>query len=87
MTAEEFNAHFNLQLGIFADKPAQEIPDSDRLREDLCMDDLDVVEFIMTLEDEFNIFIPEDDVRDLSTVGEYRDTARRLVEEQKGPFV
>lgn len=87
MTAEEFNANFNLQLGIFADKPAQDIPDSARLREDLGLDELDVVEFVMALEEELGICIPEDDVRDLSTVGEYRDTARRLVEEQKGPFV
>ena len=86
MTAEEFNAHFNLQLGIFADKPAQDIPDSARLREDLGLDELDVVEFIMALEEEFNICISEEEVRDLSTVGEYRDTARMLVEEQKGTF-
>lgn len=86
MTSEEFNAHFNLQLGIFADKPAQEIPDSARLREDLGMDELDVVEFVMALEEELGICIPEEEVRDPSTVGEYRDTARRLVEEQKGTF-
>ena len=83
MTAKEFNANFNLQLGILAGKPAQDIPDSARLREDLCMDELDVVGFIMTLEYEFNFFIPEDDVRDLSTVGDYRNLAQRLVEEQK----
>ena len=87
MTDEEFTAHFNLQLGIFADKAAQEIPDSARLREDLGMDELDVVEFIMTMEEELCICIPEEEVRDLSTVGEYRDTARMLVEEQKGTFV
>ena len=48
------------------------------------MDELDVVEFIMALEEELGICIPEEEVRDLSTVGEYRDTALMLVEEQKG---
>ena len=84
MTAEEFNANFNLQLGIFADKPAQDIPDSARLREDLGMDELDVVEFLMKLEEELGICIPDEEVRGLSTVCDYRDLVRRLVEEQKG---
>lgn len=84
MTDEEFNAHFNLQLGIFADKPAQDIPYSARLREDLGLDELDVVEFIMSLEEELGICIPEEGVLDLSTVCDYRDIVRRLVEEQKG---
>jgi len=41
-----------------------------RLREDLGADDLDLVELIMRLEEEFNIEIPDQDAEKLKTVGD-----------------
>ena len=41
-----------------------------RLREDLGADDLDLVELIMRLEEEFNIEIPDLDAEKLKTVGD-----------------
>ncbi len=40
-----------------------------RLVEDLGADSLDVVELIMTFEDEFGISLPDEDVSKLKTVG------------------
>lgn len=48
-------------------KPA-EITDKSRLVEDLGADSLDVVELIMSFEDEFNITLPDEDVAKLSTI-------------------
>lgn len=38
--------------------------------EDLNIDSLDLVELILTLEEEFGIVIPEEDAEELSTVGD-----------------
>ncbi|MCK2000276.1 acyl carrier protein [[Brevibacterium] frigoritolerans] len=40
-----------------------------RFKEDLGADSLDVVEFIMELEDEFSVEIPDSDAETLTTVG------------------
>lgn len=43
--------------------------DSDRLREDLGMDSLDEVEVVMTIEQEFEVNIPEEFIVDIRTFG------------------
>lgn len=40
-----------------------------KLREDLGVDSLDVVELVMRLEEEFNINVSDEDANDLETVG------------------
>ena len=40
------------------------------LIDDLNFDSLDLVELIMKIEDEFNIEIPEEEARDIKTVGD-----------------
>ena len=40
------------------------------LVEDLGADSLDVVDLVMTLEDEFDMEIPDEDVEDVRTVGD-----------------
>jgi|SRR5215467_13044431 len=52
-----------------------------RLMEDLGADDLDLVELIMRLEEEFNIEIPDQDVEKLKTVG---DTCSYVRQQKKG---
>lgn len=46
---------------------------STRVVEDLGADSLDVVELLMTLEDEFKITIPEEKIADLKTIGDIVD--------------
>ncbi|EJN94858.1 acyl carrier protein [Streptococcus ratti] len=41
--------------------------------DDLGMDSIALVEFIITLEDEFNLDISDEDVEDIQTVGELTD--------------
>ncbi|MFQ6752372.1 MAG: acyl carrier protein [Clostridia bacterium] len=49
-------------------KKPEEITDKSRLVEDLGADSLDVVELIMSFEDEFNITLPDEDAAKLSTI-------------------
>ncbi len=45
-----------------------EISDTANVIEDLGADSLDVVELLMTLEDEFNVSIPDDRLDELKTI-------------------
>ena len=48
-----------------------------RIIEDLHADSLDVVEMLIALEDEFHISVPDEDAKDLNTIGklaEYVET-------------
>ena len=51
---------------------AQVVPDA-RFAEDLNADSLDLVEVVMDLEDQFGLKIPDDDARELTTVGKAID--------------
>ena len=48
------------------------------LQADLELDSLDAVEFAMAMEDEFNIKILDQDMRDMRTVGDVLALVRRL---------
>ena len=49
------------------------------IQEDLGIDSIALIEFIITLEDEFNLNIPDEDVEDIQTMGELVDyLSRRL---------
>lgn len=52
------------QLGYSEDQ----ITEDSRLVEDLCADSLDTVEIVMTIEDEFQIDIPDKDAEQFKTV-------------------
>ena len=66
MILDEVKEILSEQLGISADK----IELSSNLAEDLGADSLDVVDLVMTLEDEFDIEIPDEDIEKIHTVGE-----------------
>ena len=51
------------------DVPLEQVTATSRFIEDLGADSLDVVELVMTLEEEFDIDIPDDDAQELATVG------------------
>ncbi|MBR6530306.1 MAG: acyl carrier protein [Clostridia bacterium] len=48
--------------------PVEKITDDSAILEDLGADSLDVVEMLMTLEETFNITVPDEDVLQLKTV-------------------
>ena len=54
------------QLGVSKDAVAAET----NIIEDLGADSLDVIEMLMTLEEEFGISIPDDKINQIKTVGQ-----------------
>lgn len=48
----------------------EEVVETASFTEDLGADSLDVVEFVMALEDEFGIDIPDEEVGEIKTVGD-----------------
>lgn len=65
-TLDKVKEMLSEQLGV---KPEKINPES-RVLEDLGADSLDVVELLMTLEDEFNIIVEEEDAIKLKTVND-----------------
>ena len=65
------------QLGVDAD----EITMNSDFIEDLGADSLDVVEFIMALESEFDIEIPEEEAENVRTVGDVVDYIKTNADE------
>ena len=51
-------------------KKIEEIKPESRLVEDLGADSLDVVEMIITLEDEFGLTLPDNEVKNMKTVAD-----------------
>ncbi len=54
------------QLNISAD----EITEEKEIVKDLGADSLDIVEMLMTLEEEYNVTIPDEETVDIKTVGD-----------------
>lgn len=52
---------------------ASSIEKTTRVVEDLGADSLDIVEFLMEIEDRFELMIPDEDVLKLKTVGDLAD--------------
>ena len=60
-------------IGIVSDQldsPKDEISRPSSFVDDLKADSLDIVELVMTLEDEFDIKIPDEDYDKIATVGD-----------------
>lgn len=51
-------------------RPIEEITDDKEIVKDLGADSLDVVEMLMSLEEEFNMTVPEEDAVNIKTVGD-----------------
>ncbi len=47
-----------------------EINEETSIREDLGVDSLDVVEMLMSIEEEFGVVVPDDEVANLKTIGD-----------------
>ena len=65
MILEKVKAILAEQFDVEEDKIAE---DTD-LQEDLGADSLDVVDLLMSIEDEFEIEVPDDEIENLKTVG------------------
>ena len=60
-------------IALIADKLGKkpnQITLESRLVEDLGADSLDIVELIITFEDEFNVSLPDEDVAKMKTIGD-----------------
>ena len=53
--------------------PEHEIAPSDRLKEDLGADSVDMVEILDSIEQEFGVYIPDDQSLILATVKDFND--------------
>ena len=65
MVFEKIKAILAEQFDVEEDK----IPPETNIAEDLGADSLDVVDLLMTLEDEFDVEIPDSEVDNIRTVG------------------
>ena len=66
MTLDKVKQLLSEQLNV----PAEKILAESRVIEDLGADSLDVVEMLMTLEDNFNVTVTDDESINLKTVGD-----------------
>ena len=83
-TFEKIRALLAEQLDI---DPAKITMESD-IMSDFEADSLDIVDMVMTLEDEFGIEVPDDAIENLRTVGdvvEFVDSHKLITVLQKGP--
>ena len=83
-TFEKIRALLAEQLDI---DPAKITMESD-IMSDFEADSLDIVDMVMTLEDEFGIEVPDDAIENLRTVGdvvEFVDSHKLIAVLQKGP--
>lgn len=55
------------------------------LAEDLGADSLDIIELLMTFEEEFDLSIPDDDVLHVRTVGDINESLTPLVQDLVTP--
>lgn len=66
MVFEKLKEIIALQLDIDGETLTPET----KILEDLGTDSLDVVEMLMSVEDEFNVEIPDEKIEDLKTIGD-----------------
>ena len=57
-------------LAVQLDANAEEMTMETRIDEDLGADSLDVVELLMSIEDEFEVEIPDEEIENLKTIGD-----------------
>lgn len=58
-----------------------EITPETNVIDDLGADSLDIAEFIVNIEDEYNIVISEDELQDIVTVGSFADFVENLIKQ------
>ncbi len=71
MTIDEIRDLVAVQLGV------RRVTDGDRLVEDLGAESADVVNLVAAVEDKYDIVVEEEEIADLSTVGDVFELVRR----------
>lgn len=72
MSQEQFDKFVKAAVKMLDVEPEKVVREA-RFKEDLEADSLDVVEFVMELEEVFGVTMPEEEYQDLKTVGEAFD--------------
>lgn len=75
MTLEKIKKLVASQLNISIEK----IKDESRLVEDLGADSLDIVEMLMTLEEEFGVSIPDEDTANMATIKQIAEVVEKKI--------
>lgn len=57
-------------LSEFTELKSEDMNQDTRLIADLCLNSLDVVNVVVEFEDEFNIEIPDEKIKELQTIGD-----------------
>ena len=79
MTNEEIFDRISILIKEQLHNEKIEVTVKTKIQADLGIDSIALMEFIITLEDEFNLNIPDEDVEDIQTMGELVDyLSRRL---------
>lgn len=60
-----------------------ELIDDASLSDDLGMDSLDSVEFVMEIEKKFNIYIPDENIEKVNTLGEVYTLVEKIISEKE----
>jgi acyl carrier protein len=58
---------------------AEEISDNSRFKEDLAADSIDMIEIIMSLENEYNVTVDTDLLLEIKTVGQAAEMIEKLI--------
>ena len=58
---------------------AEEIGDNSRFKEDLAADSIDMIEIIMSLENEYNVTVDTDLLLEIKTVGQAAEMIEKLI--------
>ena len=69
-TNEEILAGMAEILNEVADVPAEDVTEDKSFTDDLDVDSLSMVEVVVAAEERFDVKIPDDDVKNLKTVGD-----------------
>lgn len=75
MVLEKIKAILSEQFDVEEDSITQDT----NIEEDLGADSLDVVDLLMSIEDEFEIEIPDEEIDNIRTVGEIEDYIKERV--------
>jgi acyl carrier protein len=70
--AEAFDILKEAAVEVLAVDPSA-VTEEARFKEDLDADSLDLVEFVMALEEKFDISVPEEDLEGIETIGQALD--------------
>ena len=59
--------------------PVEQVTEEKEIVKDLGADSLDIVEMLMTLEEEYNITIPDEETVDIKTVGDIANVLGKYI--------